>query len=118
MENDTLQDQCEEGHRREDALKEELQRQKERLKSASESTVDSVSKIEGELQNAKEKLVALEKVAEEKLKLEKTFQDKFDHLEKDNEKLTKDMLKHMRRANELSETMQTVISTNIKSISV
>ena len=50
-----------------------------------------------------------EKVAEEKLKLEKTFQMKFDHLEKDNEKLTKDMLIHMRRANELSETLQSVI---------
>ena len=51
-----------------------------------------------------------ENVAEEKLKLEKTFQKKFDHLEKDNEKLTKDMLIHMRRANELSETLQSVIS--------
>ena len=58
---------------------------------------------------AKEKLVEFEKVAEEKLKLEKTFQKKFDHLEKDNEKLTKDMLIHMRRANELSETLQSVI---------
>lgn len=107
-----LQEQCEKGRRREVSLEEELQRVKEGLKSASESTVGSVSKIasqEAELEETKGKLSALEKVAEEKLKMEKNFQEKFDQLEKDNERLTKDMLKHMRRANELSDTIQTVI---------
>lgn len=43
-----------------------------------------------------------------KAQIEKEFQEKFDRLEKDNEKLTKEMLKHMRRADELSETLKGV----------
>lgn len=48
-------------------------------------------------------------MAKEKLDLEKEFQNKFDQLEKENEILTKDMLKHMKRSNELSQSLHEVI---------
>jgi hypothetical protein len=99
---------------REAALKEELKRLKADLKCASNSTAGSVSEIaskEAELLELKEKLVAMKRLKEDdKLALEKEFNEKRDQLEKNNEKLTKEMLKHMRRADELSETVQSVIN--------
>jgi len=87
---------------------------KEDLKCASNSTAGSVSEIaskEAELSEMKEKLAAMKQVQEEiKIALEKEFNEKRDQLEKNNEKLTKEMLKHMRRADELSETIQLVIT--------
>ncbi|XP_046438329.1 kinesin-like protein KIF20B isoform X1 [Daphnia pulex] len=107
-----LQIQLEESRSREAALKEELKRLKEDLKCASNSTAGSVSEIsskEAELLELKEKLVAMKRLKEDdKLALEKEFNEKRDQLEKNNEKLTKEMLKHMRRADELSETIQSV----------
>lgn len=103
--------QIEQSQGREDALNEELGRLKEGLNSASESDRGSASMIankEAELSDIKEKLAAFEIAIENKSALEKVVNEKLDQLEKDNEKLTKDMLKHMRRANELSETHQMV----------
>lgn len=83
----------------------------EDLKSVSENPSGSASKTENQeedLHNAKQKLAAIEMLTQEKLALEKDFQNKFDQLEKVNEKLAKDALKHMMRANELSVTVQSV----------
>jgi hypothetical protein len=92
-----------ESRSREAALKEELKRLKEDLKCASNSTVGSVSEIaskEAELLELKEKLVAMKRLKEDdKLALEKEFNEKLDKLE--------DVV---RRADELSEIIQSVIN--------
>lgn len=50
----------------------------------------------------------MEKLIEEKSLTEENLQEKIDLLEKENETLNKDVLKHMRRANELSESIHEV----------
>lgn len=53
-----------------------------------------------------------------RLQIEKEFQEKFDQLERDNEKLTKEMLKHMRRAEELSRTVDEVTPFSVETLVV
>ncbi|KAI9557627.1 Tryptophanyl-tR synthetase-like protein [Daphnia sinensis] len=105
--NEKLRSQVEQSRIRESALNEELQGLKKQLLSASENDAGSASTIaskEAELSDTKEKLEAMKITIENKSALEKDLNEKLDQLEKDNEKLTKQMLKHMRRANELTET--------------
>ncbi|KAK4016551.1 hypothetical protein OUZ56_031508 [Daphnia magna] len=105
--NEKLRGQVEQSQFREAALNEELKGLKKRLISDSENYAGSASTIvskEAELSDTKEKLEAMKIAIENKSVLEKDLNQKLDQLEKDNEKLTKQMLKHMRRANELTET--------------
>ena len=82
----------------------ELEEYRTKLKSSEQQVVD----LEEQLKN--EKLKCKERVAEEGAKSEKVFKEQFDTLEKNNEKLTKEMLKHLRRADQLSLTVNTVIA--------
>lgn len=102
-----------ESQQKEALLNNELDNLKKVFESSSESNNDSLSKVanlEAELLKTKGKLLAMEKTVNERSELENSFQIKFDQLEKENELLTKDMLKHMRRASELSESLHTVLT--------
>ena len=70
----------------------ELEEQLNALRSASESSAGCTAA----------------KLLDAKNQVRMELQDKFDRLERDNEKLTKDMLKHMRRADELNDAMKAV----------
>lgn len=108
-----MRGQVEQSQFREAALNEELKGLKKRLISDSENYAGSASTIvskEAELSDTKEKLEAMKIAIENKSVLEKDLNQKLDQLEKDNEKLTKQMLKHMRRANELTETHEAVFT--------
>lgn len=108
-----MRGQFEQSQFREAALNEELKGLKKRLISDSENYAGSASTIvskEAELSETKEKLEAMKIAIENKSVLEKDLNQKLDQLEKDNEKLTKQMLKHMRRANELTETHEAVFT--------
>lgn len=92
-------------------LKEELKKIQDGFKLSTALTGYSgveIASLKAELLEAKEKLLAMETLVEEKCRIEEHFQSKFDQLEKENETLNKDVLKHMRRANELGETIHTV----------
>merc|ERR1712136_387129 len=80
----------------------ELEEYRTKLKSSEQQVVD----LEEQLKN--EKLKCKERVAEEGAKSEKVFKEQFDTVEKNNEKLTKEMLKHLRRADQLSLTVNTL----------
>ena len=87
-----LQDQFKESQLRSESLEEQLKC----LKSSSENSLSfASSKLETELLTSK-------------AQMKKEFQEQFDRLEKDNEKLTKNMLQHMKRVNELSEELNGV----------
>lgn len=94
-------------------LREELKKIQVGFKLSTALTDDSgvkIASLKAELLEAKEKLLAMEMIIEEKRRIEENFQSKFDQLEKENETLNKDVLKHMRRANELGESLHTVSS--------
>ena len=84
-------------------LTDELKECQTKLKSSEQQVLELEECLK------EEKLKFEERMAQEEAKSEKVFKDQFDAVEKDNEKLTKDMLKHLRRADQLSLTVNTVI---------
>jgi len=83
-------------------LTDELKECQTKLKSSEQQVLELEECLK------EEKLKFEEQMAQEEAKSEKVFKDQFDAVEKDNEKLTKDMLKHLRRADQLSLTVNTL----------
>lgn len=84
------------------SMKNELEEYKTKLKGSEQRVLELEERLKEEKLRAKEQL-------DEGAKTEKVIKDQFDTIEKDNEKLTKEMLKHLRRADQLSQTVNTVI---------
>ena len=102
-ENARLQKQYDDCQTCKTALEVRLKDQTKELKTVSGDSADSVSN----LSKLQQKMAEEQKRVEQ---LEKAHKNQFDAVEKDNEKLTKEMLKHLRRADQLSETVNTVIT--------
>ena len=97
-----MQQQLEKSQRRNVALEDELKSYK-----LADGLVDSEK--QEQLVLAEKRLVELEKMIQDKNRTESQWMEKFDGMEANNEKLNKEMLKHMRRADQLSETVNKVI---------